>query len=297
MNVIKKFLTVFALILVVMGFAVEAYSQTIPKPSHVVVVIEENHALKQVVWSKAAPFITHLAKEGAVFTNAHGIRHPSQPNYIAIFSGSLQNVKSDHCLKGKTPFTTPNLGRELLNKGYTFDGYSEDIPKEGYTGCGMGKSMFKGGSPLYARKHNPWVDWQGSGKNDLPASVNKAFKSFPKNFNELPTVSIVIPDEDNDMHNGPDPVTIKRGDQWLKKHMGPYIKWAQKHNSLFILTFDEDNDTPANHIPTLFVGQMVKHKHFKEFINHYSVLRTIEDMYGLKHAGPAKEKPITNIWK
>jgi len=99
------------------------------------------------------------------------------------------------------------------------------------------------------------------------------------------------------MHNGPDPKTIRRGDKWLKTHMNAYIQWAKKHNSLFILTYDEDNDTPANHIPTIFAGQMVKSKHFNEYINHYSVLRTIEDMYGLNHAGPAKEKAITDVWK
>lgn len=297
MTFLKKTISTLFISLIMAGFAVKGYCQMLPKPSHIVIVINENHAFNQLINSKYAPFINKLAKEGALFTNAHGVTHPSQPNYIAIFSGSQQGVTSDHCLSGTKPFTTPNLYSELTAKGYTFAGYSEFIPKVGFTGCGRGKSIFKHGSPLYARKHNPWVDWQGSGKNGVPARLNKSLKSFPKDFNKLPTVSFVIPDEDNDMHNGPDPRTIERGDKWLKKHFSAYIKWAKKHNSLFILTFDEDNDTAPNHIPTLFVGGMVKHGRYSEFINHYSVLRTIEAMYGLGHAGPATEKPITNIWK
>ncbi len=300
MNIIKKITGAFALTLLITGFSVKAYCQTLPKPDHIVIVIEENHSFDQIIGSKNASYINQLAKEGALFTNAHGVTHPSQPNYIAIFSGSLQGVYDDHCLKNAkptTPFTTPNLGYELISKGYSFTGYSEYMPKVAFTGCGLGKSIFKHGSPVYARKHNPWVDWQGSGKNQIPASVNQTLKTFPKNFNKLPTVAIVIPDEDNDMHNGPNPATIKRGDTWLKIHMKSYIDWAKKHNSLFILTYDEDNNTPANHIPTIFVGPMIQNKHFKEFINHYSVLRTVEAMYGLDHAGPATEKAITYVWK
>ncbi|HKJ45020.1 MAG TPA: alkaline phosphatase family protein [Balneolales bacterium] len=297
MDYVKNRTAILIVMLIMFGFTIAAYSQVIPKPDHVVIVIEENHASHQIIGSQKATYINKLATEGALFINAHGVSHPSQPNYIALYSGSIQGVTDDGCLKGKTPFTTPNLGHELISKGFTFGGYSEYMPKEGFTGCGVGKSIFKHGSPVYARKHNPWVDWQGNKKNGVPASVNKTLKSFPKDFSKLPTVSIVIPDEDNDMHNGPDPATIKRGDKWLKTHMSSYIKWARKHNSLFILTYDEDNDTPANHIPTLFVGQMVRHGKFKEYINHYSVLRTIEDMYGLGHAGDATNKAITGIWE
>ncbi len=297
MNLIKKITGAFALTLILAGLSAKAYCQSLPKPDHIVIVIEENHSFDQIIGSKYAPFINQLANEGALFTNAHGVTHPSQPNYLAIYSGDLQKVYDDHCLDGTQPFTTPNLGHELISKGLTFTGYSEFMPKEGFTGCGKGKSIFKHGRPVYARKHNPWVDWQGSKENGVPASVNKTLKSFPKNFNNLPTVSIVIPDEDNDMHNGPNPATIKRGDAWLKSHLKSYIVWAKKHNSLFILTYDEDNNTPQNHIPTLFVGSMVQKKHFSESINHYSVLRTIEDMYGLSHAGPATEKAIINVWK
>lgn len=114
----------------------------------------------------------------------------------------------------------------------------------------------------YARKHAPWVNWQGNNKNGLADSTNQPLTSFPKDFNKLPSVSFVIPNEANDMHNtdlGGNTATIKRADKWLKDHLSEYVNWAKTHNSLLILTFDEDNSsTSANHIATFFVEQMVQ---------------------------------------
>ena len=64
-----------------------------------------------------------------------------------------------------------------------------------------------------------------------------------------------------------------------------------------MLTFDEDDNTTANIIPTIITGAGVKTGNYGENINHYSVLRTIEDAYGLPHAGAAAgATPITDIW-
>jgi hypothetical protein len=67
---------------------------------------------------------------------------------------------------------------------------------------------------------------------------------------------------------------------------------------LLIVTFDEDDFTTSNHILTLFVGPMVKPGKYMQTINHYNVLRTIEQMYKLPYLGKASTTtPITNIWK
>jgi acid phosphatase len=268
-------------------------------PNHIVIVIEENKNFEQIIGNLDAPYINSLAKQGLLFTDAHGVWHPSQPNYIALFSGSRQGVKNDHCQKENTPFTTPNLGYELISHGYSFAGYSESMPKVGFTGCHAGKSSFQHGntSSLYARKHNPWVNWQSdSTKYGLPDSVNKPFKDFPSDYSKLPDVAIVVPNEDNEMHNGPDSLTIARADQWLKKHLDGYIQWAKDHNSLFIFTFDEDDFRQINRIPMIFVGPMVKNGKDSSRVNHYNVLRTVEKLYDLPNAGPPLVKPIMDIW-
>jgi acid phosphatase len=269
------------------------------KPDHVVIVVEENHGYSQIMHSKYAPYINRLAGESAVFVNAYAITHPSQPNYLALFSGSTQGVASDDCNLKKEPFTTENLGAALLRAGYSFTGYSEALPAPGSTECtDTTNPGFE-----YARKHAPWVNWQGDGINGLPASANQPFSSFPEDFNELPTLSFVIPDLGNNMHNtnleGGDSGAIQRADRWLSDHLSAYVEWANTHNSLLILTFDEDDQTNPenNRILTFFKGPMVRPGLYKDNINHYRVLRTLEDLYHLPRSGDAGETGIKGIWR
>lgn len=99
------------------------------------------------------------------------------------------------------------------------------------------------------------------------------------------------------MHNGTDPATITTGDAWVKNHLDGYVQWAKSHNSLLVLTFDENDNSAGNHITTLFAGQMVKKGQYSEQITHYNVLRTLEEMYGLSYAGgSANVTAISDCW-
>jgi hypothetical protein len=259
---------------------------SLPRPDHIVMVIEENHSYSQIIDSPNAPYINRLAAQSAVFTQSFGITHPSQPNYLALFSGSTQSITDNSC---PLTFTTPNLGQALLAAGLTFAGYSEDLPLVGSLICSMGR---------YARKHNPWVNWQDSVANGLPATANLPMTSFPTEYSQLPTVSMIVPNQVNDMHNGKNPETIQTGDRWLQEHLDAYVQWAKQHNSLLIVTWDEDNGKENNRIVTLFVGPMVQAGRYEQRITHYNVLRTIEDLYGLSHSGASADAaPITQIWK
>ncbi|MBD2566297.1 acid phosphatase [Nostoc linckia FACHB-391] len=227
-----------------------ALAVTVPTFDHIVIVIEENHGYSQIIGSSSAPYINSLATQGALFTNSHGVTHPSQPNYLAFFSGSTQGVTNDNC---PLTFSGANLSTQLKNISRTFTGYSESMPSAGYTGCSY--------NSLYYRKHNPWVDF-----TNVASSLNQPFTSFPTTFANLPTVSVVVPNEQNDMHDG----TIQQGDTWLKTHLDTYAQWAKTHNSLLIVTFDEDNGTTSNKIATIFVGAHVKPGNYSENINHYN---------------------------
>jgi hypothetical protein len=260
--------------------ATKAAAAVVPRPDHVVLVMFENHDYTQINGSSSAPTFNSMAAQGAKFTKAFGVTHPSQPNYIALFSGTTQGVTSDSCPKNYTNVT--NLGSQLLGAGFTFKGYSETMPSNGYTGCTSGK---------YARKHNSWVDF-----NNVPAADNLTYASFPTsaNYASLPTVSFVTPNLCNDMHD----CSVATGDTWLKNNVQPYATWALTHNSLLIVTFDEDSGTSVNQIETFFVGQHVKAGSYTESINHYNVLRTIEDAYGLAPiANAATAASITDVWK
>ncbi len=254
-------------------------------PSHTVVLILENRAYNNIVGNSQAPYINSLLSNihTALFTQSFGLTHPSQPNYIMLYSGDNQGVTSNN-VPPNLPFTTLNLGGELINKGLSFTGYSEDLPSVGSNVATSGK---------YARKHNPWVNWQGTGTNYIPPASNRPFSDFPSDFNLLPTLSFVVPNLDNDMHDG----TIPTGDVWVYNNLDAYIQWCINNNSLFILTFDEDDYSSSNQVLSFFIGSDIKGGSYNQPLTHYNILRTLEELYQLPFAGAsADSSAIKGIW-
>ena len=270
-----------------------AAAGTLPRPDHVVVVVEENQDYHDILgagatptslWSvippsqlALAPYIRKLSNQGASLTGMFAETHPSQPNYLALFSGSSQGVSGD--TPPAAQFTAPSLGGQLLAKGLSFAGYSEDQPSAGFLGMKSGE---------YARKHNPWSDF-----TDVPASSNLPFSSFPAgDFTKLPTVSFVVPNQIHDMHSG----SVRAADNWLKAKLGAYVSWAPSHNSLLIITWDEGRS--GNHIATIVLGAHVRKGKFALPSDHYRVLRTLENIYGLSPLGNAGNRaPLYKVFR
>ena len=261
--------------------ACAANARALPRPDHIVVVIEENHSYGQIMDKRnRASYIHALAKHGVLITESYGVTHPSQPNYLALFSGSTHGIISDDC---PLTFDSDNLATRLMDRGLSFASFAESLPEVGDMNCMFG---------AYQRKHNPASNWQGT---RLPAELNRRFADFPQDFSKLPTVSFVIPNQANDMHDG----SFATADEWLKTHIAPYVAWAMKHNSLLILTWDEDDSHEGNHVVTLLVGPMVKAGGTSsQRIDHYSVLRTMLDFYGLPALGESRDvEAIKGVWK
>ncbi|QRP47875.1 alkaline phosphatase family protein [Amycolatopsis sp. FDAARGOS 1241] len=250
----------------------------LPRPSHVVVVVLENHGIEQVSGSGQAPYLNELAAAGAHFTDATAITHPSQPNYLALFSGDPQGVSDDSC---PHTFTGPNLGSQLIEAGYGFSAFAEDLPSPGYPGCRAGD---------YVRWHAPWVDYA-----TVPAAANRPFTAFGPDYRSLPTVSFVIPNMCHNMHD----CDTRTADAWLRAHVSAYASWVVTHDSLLVVTFDEAEDASAtNRIPLLLTGPMIRPGTYPEPVDHYRLLRTLEAMYGLPALGHAADtKPITDVWR
>jgi phosphatidylinositol-3-phosphatase len=276
------------LIVCVFFLTITRMHAVIPLPDHVVICMLENHDYSTIIGSANAPYINQLALLSANMTNFYALTHPSQPNYIMLFSGTNQGEVTDASCAG-TPWSTPNLGAALIDSGFTFAGYSEDLPVVGSLVAASG---------AYARKHCPWTNWQGPGLNQLPDSTNLPMTMFPSDFSLLPDLSFVIPNQVNDMHDGSDPARITLADSWIQTHLDSFINWASVNNSLFILTFDEDNGSHQNHIPCLFIGPMVNAGNYPSSYHLYDLLRTLLEMYGLPFFGNSiHAKTITEIWK
>ncbi|MFF7838589.1 alkaline phosphatase family protein [Streptomyces ossamyceticus] len=268
---------VMAMVLMAAGCDSAASRSGVPRPDHVVVVVEENRGYDQIIGSADAPYLNELALRGASLTEFYAITHPSQPNYLALFAGSTLGVRNDSC---PHTLTARNLGSQLLQADLTFAGYAQSMPRVGYTGCNSG---------AYARRHNPWVNF-----SNLPASVNRPWTDFPRAFEDLPTVSFVIPDLEHDMHDG----SVRKADTWLRDNLGDYADWAMTHNSLLVVTWDEDESQGelSNRIPTLLVGEGVKPGEHSQPNNLYGLLRTLLDAYDLEPLGHSADAEALDVW-
>jgi acid phosphatase len=242
-------------------------------PEHVVVVVFENKADQQIAGQATAPYLNSLGTCGARYTQAFGETHPSQPNYLALFSGGMHGVTDNRCpirLRGQ-----PNLGRQLLDRGLSFTGYAEDLPRPGFTGCTHAR---------YAAKHNPWVSF-----DNVPASANQPLSAFPDDFSTLPTVSFVVPNMCHDMHD----CSVGIGDTWLRTHVDGYLAWAYTHHSVLLVTFDEDDGEHDNQIFTVLSGAGVTAGQYTTRVDHYTMLATLQQWFGLSRLGAsARTAPL-----
>ena len=208
---------------------------SLPRPDHVVVVVEENHSYDEVLGSQgagtsAAPttpttpgppqtnvlnqddYIRQLAAGGASFTSA--VRPRPTPASRTTWPCSPAPPRASATTPARpTRCPVPDLGGELLAAGLSFAGYSEDPPSVGFTGDSGGD---------YARNHNPWSDFA-----DVPASGSLPFGQFPTTadgYAGLPTLSFVVPNQRHDMHSG----SIPDADQWVRQNLGGYAQWRSR---------------------------------------------------------------------
>jgi acid phosphatase len=237
---------------------------------HVTIVIMENHSFENIIGNQQAPYINQLAKSGLLLRNSYAVAHPSEPNYVALYSGSTQGLRSDAC---PVNFNGLSLGGEALAYHSSIKGYMEDIPGIGSTVCESGE---------YVRKHNPLIDFA-----DTPVEHSVPYTQIASDLRSgaYPGIAIVIPNMVHDMHDG----TVAMGDAWLATNLPPILAFDASHKGMLILTWDEDNHDADNHIATIAIGPMVKAGQSNQLVNHLSVLRTITDIFGLPaltDAGP-----------
>lgn len=324
-----KRVSILAAALLALGVRADAveWPAGLPVYDHVVIVVEENKDYEEVIGEVyTAPYINDVLKaEGANFTAMFGEEHFSQGNYYWLFSGSNQGVGFNDVVPNAQnnpnyPFQASNLGAQLIAKGLTFKGYAESLPAIGSTvdtaGVDTACSTSNHQAPLYGRKHVPWISFANvPNGTTVETSSNLRFEDFPSDYSKLPTVAIVIPNLHNDMHNCQPPQSVHTADQWLRDHLDSYYQWAKKNNSLLILTFDENNDKRSyqgltnpsfapgcvgdesavdvqNRTVTLFAGAHIKPGDYAEPINHVTILRTLEAMYGLPKSGAQQPNAV-----
>ncbi|WP_407539199.1 alkaline phosphatase family protein [Deinococcus radiomollis] len=271
-------------------------SQTL---SHVFVIVLENHSLKDTLGNASMPAINRLARTYGYAANYTGVAHPSLPNYVAMIAGSTMNFTSDD---PAPRFAGDNLALQLSRAGLSWRGYMQALPKAGSLAPYAG---------TYGKKHNPFML-----SSDLladPAQVLnvRTLTDLGPDLDagHAPSFSFIVPDVCNDMHGAPECRSRSQLDRagdafvdtWTKRIMAS-PSW--KTGSAIVVTFDEggggDTQGGGGRIATIVVAQGgPKGVVSQGTYNHYSLLRTLEEGFGLPLLRGAKTAAPMNdlFWK
>jgi hypothetical protein len=261
-------------------------SVRLPNFTHVVLVVFENHEASSIAGSSDAPTFNPLARRYATLTSYTAVAHPSLPNYLALVSGSTHGISSDctTCV-----VDARSLADTLAAAHKTWKTYAEDLPYPGFTG---------GSSGRYAKKHDPFLYFRSV--LDFPSLRRRVvpFTQLRRDLarRKLPDFSLIVPNLCDDMHD----CSVATGDAWLKAHVVPLLHSRELRGGVVFVVFDEGtSDTGGGgHVEALALGPSVRRgSRFTRATNHYGLLRTIEDAWGLPRLGFSRTgTPIGGIW-
>lgn len=254
-----------------------------PKPSHVVTIVMENKEYDAVIGSRDAPYVNRLARRYGLATASYGIRHPSLPNYLALTSGSTHGISSD-CTDCHVPGRS--IVDQLAGRGRTWKAYMEGLPSPCFRGPGAGG---------YAKKHDPFMYYDRvAGDTRRCRRVVPLQRLAPDlRRGRLPTYAFISPDLCDDTHD----CSVRTGDRFLARTV-PALLRAVGPQGYVVLTWDEGTSdrgccrgSRGGRIATIVAGPLVRRgARAKRPVDHYGVLRTIEDTLGLRHLAGARQK-------
>lgn len=248
----------------------------VPRPpalGHIWVIVLENKPFETVIGSPDAPYLNELARTSGLATHYRAVAHPSQPNYIALFSGATQRVTDNE----PHDIDAPNLAEQLDAAGRTWHVYAENVPPD----CFQGVSAEGGpdGPGTYARKHDPAISFQSINEEPGMCSNIGPLTGFDPGAADF---SLIIPNLCHDMHDCP----VPDGDAWLRTFVpGILGSAAWRDGGALFITFDEglDSSALANQVSTIVSSPLVRPGTTSSVPHtHYSLLRTIQDAFGLE---------------
>ncbi len=235
--------------------------------------------------SAAAPTFNRLARRYATLESYFAVAHPSLPNYLALVSGSTYEITSD-CTS--CTVSARNLADTLERAGKSWKTYAEGLPRPGFTGAFAGR---------YAKKHDPFLYFR-----DVLARPARLRRIVPLSqlgrdlaARGLPDFSLVVPDLCHDMHD----CSVATGDAWLRRVLPPLLWSPQLRDGVVFVVFDEDDGGSGNQVPALALGPLVRAgSRTRRRLDHYALLRTIEDGLGLPRLGRSASAPaVSGIWR
>ncbi len=271
---------------------------------HVVIVMFENQYRGYVMEN---PYFRRLAEQGIDLANCFGVMHPSQTNYIASVAGELCNMSDDdpppQLLKQQT--IVDLLEAQGLEWKAYMDGYTPGLSP-------WTPDLVPADQYPYVIKHDPFSSYENIVRNEQRwARIVSQHQFFADVANgQLPHYAWFTPDMWNDghytrgLHEGSAeraPALVDQAAHWLEWFFGalqfPGPDSLLPARTLVVVTFDEADFEAAwdagkkyvydgpNQIYTVLLGDGLAPGVEQEGYNHYSLLRTVEENFGLGTLG------------
>ncbi len=240
-----------------------------------------------MVGNPQMPYFNLLADSYTLLTSHFAVAHPSLPNYLALIGGDTFGVTDDceDCF-----INAPSLPDLIERSGRTWKTYQDDMPQPCYIGSVL----------RYRQKHNPFIYFDSIRLNAERCNrsvVPLAQLDGDIALNDLPNFIFIAPD----ICYSSQECELSLADGWLKELINklyPALE-ASGEPFLIILTWDEGQEnhsccglpeSAGGRVATALISPQVK-SNFKDDTpySHYSILKTISEVWGLPQLGRAAD--------
>src|SRR6266566_1326895 len=237
----------------------------LPNFSHVFVIVMENEESNSITGNASAPYINGLAKSHGLAASYFAISHPSLPNYLTLTAGSTFGIASDctGCYVGAT-----NIADQVQASGRSWKAYMESMPSSYY------------------------IDIRTDAARCTSHVVPFTQLSTDLSAGTVPNFAWITPNMCSDMHD----CSVATGDGWLGSVVPSILaSSAFQNGGVLFITWDEGassagccGNASGGQVASLVIApnSIVG---LRSITNetHYSLLRTIEDAWGLAPLGQA----------
>jgi acid phosphatase len=256
--------------------------------SKIWIIVLENTDFDRVVRGTDVPYLRGLIDRYGLAESYFGVDRPSQPNYFALFSGATHGITDND----SHDIDAPTIADQIEASGRTWREYAENVPG----GCFTGESSRGGrdGPGEYRRKHAPAISFTGIRTNPGRCAFIEDFSAFTPGAVDY---ALIIPNQCNAAHD----CAIHRADGWLAAFVPTILESAAfKAGGALVVTFDEDagDDPSGGHVATIVATPTITPGTRSAVdYDHYSLLRTVQDAWGLDClARSCEARPMTDLF-
>jgi hypothetical protein len=273
---------------VILGFSAEASIRVdgpVPEMNRLVWIWLENTPSSSL---ENSPFMKSFLRSHAVrrFSHAKPVSPVTQANAVAMISGSDYGIKDNEL----TRLFNPSLVDLLEGKGVDWKVYAEDFPGSCFLTMGAGN---------YKRYRVPFLSLNQieSDRYLCMKILNYSNLADDLKNGTIPRVSVLIPNRINSGALG----GILTADLALKSMITPFLKNddLRATTTFIVSTMNLNEGSDQNGFMMIFGNGVNQAGVTSDEVNHYHVLRTIEEGFhlGTLNQEDSKVAPLTGIWE